>query len=62
MGPTTSITPTATWFLANLQMLSALQWANRNADEKNTPGARYDVKHEWAKGAHNGRHGGAIVP
>lgn len=50
------------WFLANQQMLSALLWANRNADERNISGARYDVKHEWGEGAHNGRHGGAIFP
>jgi enterochelin esterase-like enzyme len=50
------------WFLANQQMLSALDWANRNADEKRTEGPRYDVRHEWGDGAHNGRHGGAIFP
>jgi len=50
------------WFLANQQMLAALLWANANADEKKTPGARYQVKHEWGDGAHNGKHGGAIFP
>jgi enterochelin esterase family protein len=50
------------WFLANQQMLSALEWANRNADEKNIPGPRYQVKHEWGEGAHSGKHGGAIFP
>lgn len=50
------------WFLANQQMLSALEWANRNADEKRTEGQRYDVRHAWGDGAHNGRHGGAIFP
>ena len=50
------------WFLANQQMLSALQWANANADERKTPGPRYDVKHVWGEGAHSGRHGGAIFP
>ena len=50
------------WFLANQEMLSALNWANKNADEKATPGPRYDVKHEWGDGAHNGKHGGAIFP
>ena len=30
------------WHLANEQMLSALQWANANADEKKVPGPRYD--------------------
>ena len=38
------------WFLANQEMLSALQFAG------------YDVKHEWGDGAHNGKQGGAILP
>lgn len=50
------------WFLANQQMLSAFEWANRNADEKRAEGPRYDVRHAWGDGAHNGRHGGAIFP
>ncbi len=50
------------WFLANQQMLSALLWANRNADEKKTPGPRYAVNHVWGDGGHNGKHGGAIFP
>jgi enterochelin esterase family protein len=43
-------------------MLSALLWANKNADEQKRPGPRYQVKHEWGDGAHNGKHGGAIFP
>ncbi|MBI5689385.1 MAG: esterase family protein [Verrucomicrobia bacterium] len=50
------------WFLANQQMLAALQWANREADAKKTPGPRYQVRHEWGDGGHNGKHGGAIFP
>jgi enterochelin esterase-like enzyme len=50
------------WFLANQQMLSALLWANQNADANNAPGPRYQVKHEWGEGAHSGKHGGAIFP
>ncbi len=50
------------WFLANQQMLSALLWANRNADENKTPGPRYVVNHVWGDGGHNGKHGGAIFP
>lgn len=50
------------WFLANQQMLSALEWANKNADEKKTPGPRYQLNHAWGDGAHNGKHGGAIFP
>ncbi|MDX1951260.1 MAG: SMP-30/gluconolactonase/LRE family protein [Verrucomicrobiota bacterium] len=38
------------WFIANLDMLAALQLAG------------YDVKHVWGDGAHNGKHGGAIFP
>jgi enterochelin esterase family protein len=50
------------WHLANEQMLSALQWANANADEKKTPGARYDVRFEWGDGAHSDVHGGWLLP
>jgi hypothetical protein len=50
------------WHLANLQMVSALQWANANADAKNIPGARYDVKFEWGDGAHSDVHGGWLLP
>jgi sugar lactone lactonase YvrE/enterochelin esterase-like enzyme len=38
------------WWHANQAMLSALQYAG------------YDVKHVWGDGAHNSRHGAAIVP
>ncbi len=50
------------WFLANQQMLSALEWANANADLAKTPGPRYEVRHIWGDGAHNGKHAGAILP
>jgi enterochelin esterase family protein len=50
------------WFLANQQMLSALEWANKNADEKKIEGPRYQVNHAWGDGAHSGKHGGAIFP
>jgi enterochelin esterase family protein len=50
------------WFLANQQMLSALQWANANADEKKTPGPRYDVRFEWGDGAHSDVQGGWLLP
>jgi enterochelin esterase family protein len=50
------------WFLANQQMLAALEFANRNADAKSTPGPRYVVRHEWGDGAHSDAHGGAILP
>jgi len=38
------------WFLANQEMLSALQFAG------------YEVNHEWGDGAHSSKHGGAILP
>lgn len=50
------------WHLANEQMLSALQWANANADAKNVAGARYDVRYEWGDGAHSDVHGGWLLP
>jgi len=50
------------WFLANQQMLSSLQWANANADLKKVAGPRYDVKFEWGDGAHADTHGGWLLP
>lgn len=50
------------WYLANLQMLSALEWANANADANSVPGARYDINHVWGDGAHSDQHGGALLP
>ncbi len=50
------------WFLANQQMLAAIEFANRNADTRKLPGPRYDVNHVWGDGAHSDAHGGAILP
>jgi hypothetical protein len=50
------------WFLANQQMLSALNWANSNADREHRSGPRYDVKHAWGEGGHSDDHGGALLP
>jgi hypothetical protein len=50
------------WFLANQQVLAALNWANANADKNNIPGARYQVKHAWGEGAHSDEHGGVLLP
>ena len=50
------------WFLANQQMLSAFEFANRNADSRNAPGPRYEVNHVWGDGAHSDAHGGSILP
>lgn len=38
------------WWAANQDMLSALQFSG------------YDVKHQWGEGGHNGKHGAAIMP
>ncbi|HSU54614.1 MAG TPA: SMP-30/gluconolactonase/LRE family protein [Candidatus Dormibacteraeota bacterium] len=38
------------WFLANQEMLSALEFAG------------YDVAHDWGEGGHNGKHATAIFP
>lgn len=50
------------WFLANQQMLSALEWANAEANRRNVSGPRYEVKHLWGQGAHSDDHGGALLP
>lgn len=50
------------WFLANQQMLKALEWANLHADAENLKGARYDVKHVWTTGTHSDADGGALLP
>jgi len=50
------------WHLANLSMVSALQWANANADGKKDSGPRYDVRYEWGDGAHSDVHGGWLLP
>ena len=50
------------WFLANQQMLSALEFANADATRRNVTGPRYDVKHEWGDGAHSDLHGGTLLP
>ena len=50
------------WFLANQEMLAALQFANANADRRKLEGPRYDVRHEWGDGNHSDTHGGALLP
>jgi enterochelin esterase family protein len=50
------------WWLANLEMLSALNWANANADANNVEGARYEVRHVWGDGGHSDQHGGSLLP
>jgi len=50
------------WYLANLQMLSAFEFANAKADKDGTLGTRYEVRHNWGDGAHSDQHGGALLP
>ncbi|HEY1126061.1 MAG TPA: alpha/beta hydrolase-fold protein [Sphingobium sp.] len=50
------------WFLANQQMLAALNWANANADAKKLAGPRYEIAHVWGDGGHSDQHGGSILP
>ncbi|HYC69750.1 MAG TPA: alpha/beta hydrolase-fold protein [Opitutaceae bacterium] len=50
------------WFLANQQMLAALQFANAQADRQKLDGPRYDIRHEWGDGAHSDKHGGVLLP
>ncbi|QIK78607.1 esterase family protein [Sphingomonas piscis] len=50
------------WFLANQQMVKALQWANTNADKQGDKGPRYDVRYVWGTGGHSDDHGGQILP
>jgi len=54
--------PHGNWFLANQQMVSALTWANANADRRQTPGPRYQIEHVWTDGVHSDDHGGALLP
>ncbi len=50
------------WFLANQQMLAAMDYANRTADAAGDEGPRYRLAHDWGDGAHSDAHGGAILP
>lgn len=50
------------WFLANQQMLAALNWANANADRNGIAGPRYEVRHVWGDGGHSDAHGGMLLP
>ena len=50
------------WFLANQQMVAALGYANRIADEKDVKGPRYQFTSVWTDGVHNDSHPGALLP
>lgn len=50
------------WFLANQQMVAALDYANRHADEKQLAGPRYEFTSVWTDGEHSDFHPGALLP
>jgi hypothetical protein len=50
------------WFLANQQMVSAMKYANENADKNQMTGPRYQLKNVWTDGEHNDKHAGALFP
>lgn len=50
------------WFLANQQMVKALNYRNRVADERSEGGPRYVEKHVWTDGKHSDSHGGSMLP
>jgi enterochelin esterase family protein len=50
------------WFLANQQMLKALEWANAHAAAEGSAGARYDINHVWTDGAHSDADAGTLLP
>ncbi|MDQ8185290.1 alpha/beta hydrolase-fold protein [Pelagicoccus sp. SDUM812002] len=50
------------WFLANQQMLAALDYANAKADRRGIEGPRYEVEAVWTDGVHNDDHAGALLP
>ncbi|MDA0194990.1 MAG: alpha/beta hydrolase-fold protein [Bacteroidetes bacterium] len=50
------------WFLANQQMVSAMEYANKNADENNVAGARYQITTVWTDGEHSDKHPGMLLP
>ncbi len=50
------------WFLANQQMVKAINYRNRVADETGETGPRYVEKHVWTDGKHSDDHGGSMLP
>ena len=57
------------WYLANQQMLSALEWANANPPGARrgggaaaSPGIQYRVNHAFGDGGHTAKHGASIFP
>jgi enterochelin esterase family protein len=70
--------PWGNWFLANEEMVSAINFSNRQADRvdegnvrwdpyRNSPtpyvkGTRWQEKHVWTDGEHSDQHGGHLLP
>lgn len=50
------------WFLANQQMVAALDYANRSADRRRRDGPRYNFTFVWTDGQHSDEHPGALLP
>lgn len=50
------------WFLANQQMLKALEWANAHAGSDCGTGPCYDINHVWTDGAHSDADAGLLLP
>jgi enterochelin esterase family protein len=50
------------WFLANQQMVSALAYRNRIAEQNKEVGARYQVEKVWTDGGHSDNDGGSLLP
>lgn len=50
------------WFLSNQQMVSAMKYANENADRRNIEGPRYQETHVWTDGKHSDHDPGALLP
>jgi enterochelin esterase family protein len=50
------------WYLANQQMVKAMNYANRVADERGDAGPRYEVWPVWTGGGHSDADGGALLP
>jgi hypothetical protein len=43
-------------------MVSAIEFANANADRRKVEGPRYRMKYVWGEGGHSDDHGGALLP
>jgi len=50
------------WFLANQQMVGAMNFANRMAERRDPDGPRYRLRKVWTDGQHSDQHGGSMLP